>query len=121
MEKHITQIKGLISGEVSMGTFGLVELELYSMLKEYENIKKGIKEELNPLNDLNNKFKNKGGLIKYISDLERWENSFYCNECENCDKKDFGYNRTTSNGQVYTCNHCNTETVVGHKPNEDNY
>jgi len=57
----------------------------------------------------------------YLEDLDNWENSFYCNEC-GCDKfTDFKYDRTVSNGEVWSCKNCNTETVVEEKPNEDNY
>jgi len=57
----------------------------------------------------------------YFDDLEKWENSFYCNEC-GCDKiTDFAYDRTVSNGEVWHCKHCKTETNVSDKPNEDNY
>jgi hypothetical protein len=57
----------------------------------------------------------------YFDDLEKWMNSFYCNEC-GCDKiTDFAYDRTVSNGQVWHCKHCETEIVVGNKPNEDKY
>ena len=57
----------------------------------------------------------------YFDDLEKWENSFYCNEC-GCDEvKDFAYDRTVANGEVWHCKRCKTETVQGNKPNEDNY
>lgn len=62
-----------------------------------------------------------GGINKYFEDLDKWENSFYCNEC-GCDKiTDFAYDRTVANGQVWHCKRCKTETVVGDKPDEDNY
>jgi hypothetical protein len=62
-----------------------------------------------------------GGIDKYFEDLEKWENSFYCNEC-GCDKiTDFAYDRTVSNGEVWHCKHCKTETIVDNKPNEDRY
>jgi hypothetical protein len=62
-----------------------------------------------------------GGIYKYFDDLEKWENSFYCNEC-GCDEiTDFAYDRTVANGEVWHCKHCKTETVAGNKPNEDRY
>jgi len=57
----------------------------------------------------------------FFEDLAKWENSFYCNEC-GCDKiTDFYYSRTVSNGEVWCCRHCKTETVAGDKPKEENY
>ncbi len=62
-----------------------------------------------------------GGFDKYSEDLEKWENSFCCNEC-GCDKiTDFYYDRTVANGEVWHCKHCKTEILVGHEPKEDNY
>ena len=57
----------------------------------------------------------------FFDDLEKWENSFYCNEC-GCDKiTDFHYSRTVANGEVWCCRHCKSETVAGDKPKEENY
>jgi predicted SprT family Zn-dependent metalloprotease len=62
-----------------------------------------------------------GGIDKYFYDLEMWESSFYCKEC-GCDKiTDFAYDRRVANGEVWRCKHCKTETVAGHKPDEDMY
>jgi hypothetical protein len=62
-----------------------------------------------------------GGLDKYFEDLEKWEHSFYCNEC-GCDEiSDFAYDRTMSSGEVWHCKRCKTETITGNKPNEDDY
>ena len=62
-----------------------------------------------------------GGIDKYFEDFDKWEHSFYCNEC-GCDKiTDFAYDRTVANGEVWHCKHCKTETVTGNKPNEDRY
>ena len=36
MNKRIVKIKELISGQVDMGTFGLVELELIEMEKDFK-------------------------------------------------------------------------------------
>ena len=62
-----------------------------------------------------------GGIDKYFQDLEKWENSFYCNECGSDKVTDFSYSRTVSNGEVHACKNCKTETVVSEKPNEDKY
>jgi predicted metal-binding protein len=62
-----------------------------------------------------------GGIDKYFHDLEKWENSFYCNECGRDEKKDFAYDRTVANGEAWHCTNCKTEFCVGNKPNEDNY
>lgn len=67
------------------------------------------------------KTQNKCGLNKYFEDLEKWENSFYCNECGCDERSDFYYTRSVANGDVYVCRKCKTETVFGNKPNEDNY
>jgi dihydropteroate synthase len=40
MTERTKTIKGLISGHVDMGTFGLVELELLAIEKEYEALSK---------------------------------------------------------------------------------
>lgn len=39
MTERTKTIKGLISGQVDMGTFGLVELELLAIEKEVEELK----------------------------------------------------------------------------------
>jgi hypothetical protein len=57
----------------------------------------------------------------FFIDLVMWENSFYCNECGCEEKIDFIFTRKVVNGEVWYCKHCKTETVVGNKPNEDNY
>jgi hypothetical protein len=62
-----------------------------------------------------------GGIDKYFDDLEKWESRFYCNECGCDDIKDFAYDRTVANGEVWHCKHCKTEAILGNKPNEDNY
>jgi hypothetical protein len=41
--------------------------------------------------------KETGGINKYFEDLEKWENSFYCTECGNDDKKEFIYERGVAN------------------------
>lgn len=59
--------------------------------------------------------------VDFFEAMEKWEKSFYCNEC-GCDEiKDFSYDRTVSNGEVWICRNCKTETVVDNKPNEDTY
>lgn len=87
-------------------------LEAKKLVANYEN------EQLNkPV--INTTFT--GGIDKFFKDLEKWENSFYCNQC-GCDKvTDFWYSRTVANGEVWHCKHCKTETMVGDKPNEDKY
>ena len=56
----------------------------------------------------------------YDKDLDKWENSFYCNECGRDEMKDFKYDRSVANGEVWHCT-CGHEVMVDHKPNEDNY
>ena len=63
----------------------------------------------------------KRGIDEYFDDLEKWEESFYCNECGYDKITDFAYDRTVANGEVWYCKHCKTETVAGNKPNEDRY
>jgi predicted SprT family Zn-dependent metalloprotease len=57
----------------------------------------------------------------YFVDLEKWENSFYCNECNCYEIKDFAFDRTVANGEVWHCKNCKNEIMVNDKPNEDNY
>jgi len=57
----------------------------------------------------------------YFADLDKWENSFYCNECGNSEHHNFAYNFTTSNSEVWHCKICKTDTQVSFKPKEDNY
>lgn len=57
--------------------------------------------------------------IDYFEDLEKWENSFYCNECGCDDVTGFIYDRTVANGEVWHCKRCKIETIVSDKPNED--
>jgi hypothetical protein len=64
---------------------------------------------------------NTGGINQYFKDLEKWENSLYCNECgRDTHTTDFHYSRSVANGDVFICK-CKNEIVVDHKPNEDNY
>lgn len=63
----------------------------------------------------------KKGLDKFFSDLERYENDLYCDECGEEDKTNFVYQRTCASGEVWHCKTCNQEHVKGVKPNEDNY
>jgi len=80
------------------------------------------KEDLPPSQNSPTKIKDTGGIDKYLDDLDKWEKSFYCNECGNDNHTvDFSYSRTVANGDVYICRNCRTESVFGHKPNEDNY
>lgn len=65
--------------------------------------------------------KNKGGYDKYLSDLKIYEQWFSCNECGNDEKSQHTYQRSVSNGEVWVCNYCKTETLTPHEPNEDNY
>ena len=58
---------------------------------------------------------------EYFEDLEKWENSFECNECGEFDQDGFAYDRTVSNSEVWHCKNCKAETVVNEKPNEDDY
>lgn len=64
---------------------------------------------------------NTSGIDRYLEDLEKWENSFHCNECGCNEMEDFNYQRTVANGEGWVCKQCKTETIQGNKPNEDNY
>ena len=57
----------------------------------------------------------------FFEELEKWENSFYCNECGADKNTDFIYDRTVANGEFWHCRHCKTETIVEDKPNEDTF
>jgi hypothetical protein len=50
--------------------------------------------------------------------LDNWQNSFSCSECDNQDFNNFTYQRTVANGEVWRCEHCKTESVVGNQPKE---
>lgn len=58
---------------------------------------------------------------EYFKDLDKWENSFECNECGELVQETFAYDRTVSNGEVWHCKNCKTEIVVNEEPNEDDY
>ena len=57
----------------------------------------------------------------YEDDLEEYEENLYCSRCGNDSKESFTYYRTVANGDVYWCEKCKEENLVGNKPNEDNY
>ena len=58
----------------------------------------------------------------YNEDLKEWENSFNCGYCGiEGTHKDFTYQRTVANGEVWECRNCNKETLVAEKQNEDDY
>ena len=60
-------------------------------------------------------------MSKFTEDLEKWEKSFYCNECGCDEEKDFSYQRTVANGEVWICKHCKKEILVNERPNENDY
>lgn len=92
----------------------LLGLDLFSRQKE------DLPPSQNPI--IEDEVKDTGGLTQYFKDVEKWENSFYCNECGTDNHTtDFHYSRSVANGDVYKCNNCKNEIVVDHKPNEDNY
>lgn len=57
----------------------------------------------------------------FFGDLDDYMDSFECNECGSHGQKEFIYNRTVANGEVWTCKNCNAELLVNEEPNEDNY
>jgi hypothetical protein len=57
----------------------------------------------------------------YFKDLEKWEESFWCNECGEDKMNGFYYDRTVANGEVWICRNCKNQTMVNEQPNEDNY
>lgn len=63
----------------------------------------------------------KGGIDQYFKDLKKWENSFYCNECDLDNINNFAYERTCANSDIFICKGCNNTILPGIKPNEDNY
>lgn len=88
--------------------YGIHSFKLIVKTKEDDNIE--------------DKKSNTGGINQYFKDLEKWENSFYCNECGTDNHTtDFHYSRCVANGDVYKCNNCKNEIIVAHKPNEDDY
>jgi hypothetical protein len=62
-----------------------------------------------------------GGMERYFEDLQNYEDSLCCVQCDNDEKKTFTYSRTHATGQVFFCHLCKEETCVRNKPNEDNY
>ncbi len=80
------------------------------------------KESLKKIKELaSDKHINTGGLNQYFTDLEKWEESLYCRECGNDERKTFVYQRSVANGNVHRCKECNTESIIAKKPNEDDY
>jgi predicted SprT family Zn-dependent metalloprotease len=57
----------------------------------------------------------------FFDDLDEYLESFQCKECSSYEQKDFGYNRTVANGEVWVCKNCKEELLVNEEPNEDNY
>jgi len=57
----------------------------------------------------------------YFKDTEKWEESFYCYECGSDSERDFVYERSVANGEIWHCKNCKKETRVDHKPNQDDY
>jgi len=57
----------------------------------------------------------------FDKDMERYEESLYCSECGNDDKKTFNYSRTVANGEVWNCKICDKENLTPEKPNADLY
>lgn len=54
-------------------------------------------------------------------DMEKWEETFICNEC-GCDGHlNFRYVRTVANGEVWQCKNCSQEILVDDKPDEYKY
>lgn len=60
------------------------------------------------------------GIGKYFEDLERYEDELFCTECGN-DTKTFKHSRSVVHGEVWFCENCCIEKLVGKKPNEDDY
>lgn len=63
MTERTKTIKGLISGQVDMGTFGLVELELLAIEKENETLKLALEKIANPIKYLREDAEKEGTIL----------------------------------------------------------
>ena len=63
MNERTKTIKGLISGQVDMGTFGLVELELLAIEKENETLKLTLEKIANPIKYLREDVEKEGTIL----------------------------------------------------------
>jgi len=55
----------------------------------------------------------------FFEELEKWEKEFHCNECGELNQKEFGFDRTVSNGEIWICNNCDNKILVSHQPIEN--
>jgi uncharacterized phage protein (TIGR01671 family) len=88
-------------------------------IKDIRNIRDLFGSAINYIEITGNKFDKT--IKNYFDDIEKWENSFYCNECGYDKITDFIHARNVANGEVWYCKNCKTEIRVNDKPNEDNY
>lgn len=61
------------------------------------------------------------GINRYYYDLDQYEDSFSCTNCEAEGEANFIYKATYANGEEWTCSHCGMSIMVSERPNEDNY
>ena len=73
MTERTIKIKGLISGQVDMGTFGLVELELLAIEKEMEALRQP------PVS----------GQVCGCSTPKFYQESYHYRKCEHCGKREY--------------------------------
>lgn len=57
----------------------------------------------------------------YEVSMIEWLDSFRCGECGVEERKNFFYDRTVANGEVWYCRKCNNQTMVSEEPKEENY
>jgi hypothetical protein len=64
--------------------------------------------------------KNNKNMEDYLKAIEKWESEFNCN-CGEDTFENFTYDRSVSNGEIWTCCNCCLDLVVSKQPNEDNF
>lgn len=91
--------------------------EFIQQMEKLGYVFKDIENDKQPINA----YKPCKGMDAFFKDIKKWESSLYCKECGNDETTTFLYGRTVANGCVYDCKHCGTETLLKHKPKEENY
>lgn len=56
---------------------------------------------------------------EFLKELQLWEDSFSCTECDNSNRCNFIYDTTYANGETWICKKCGTVVMVEEEPNND--